>query len=68
MYSKKEYCVYCDQCLTSRISKHYLNMHSDEEDIKAALLADKEGKKNLLYKAQSLGNFKHNTKVHDSQS
>ncbi len=62
---KIDYCLYCDTEYKSNISKHYISMHSEEDEVVYILAIPKKSKrrKHLLKKLQNEGNFKHNTKV-----
>ena len=64
-YSKPDYCYFCDKRLTSKISKHYLGVHCDEEIVKdiALLQIGSPARKQALHKLQNMGNYKHNCKV-----
>lgn len=62
-YSKVDYCYYCEREFVSRISKHLLVMHANEDDVKRAARHSGEKRKWLLYKIQCMGNYKHNMKV-----
>lgn len=61
-YRKVEYCLYCKQGFSSRISKHYMAAHKDKEEVQKAVNEPVERQK-LLYKLQQLGNYTHNCKV-----
>lgn len=63
-YSKKDICYYCEKTINSRISKHYLSVHTDRTLVQQVISADGEAERNdKLYQLQHMGNFKHNTKV-----
>lgn len=62
-HSKADHCLYCEQVIRSRISKHLLNIHQEQPEIKEAIQVEGKQRQDKLYKVQCLGNFKHNVKV-----
>jgi hypothetical protein len=63
-YRKYDYCLYCEGSFTSKISVHYTNIHSNEEDVKKALLLPihTRERKAAFQNLQNKGNFLHNAK------
>ena len=64
-WSKPDYCLYCKQRYMSKISPHYMAMHSDEtrvKEIEAFPSGSKERKRQLLL-LQLEGNHNHNLEV-----
>lgn len=62
-YRKADYCYYCNQKVTSKISRHLMSCHVDRKLVNDAVLAKGFERQNLLYKMRQLGNYQHNIKV-----
>lgn len=62
-YSKTDYCFYCEKELFSKISKHYLQVHTDRGLVKEIVVSKGKLRLQLMHKLQQLGNYKHNTRV-----
>ena len=60
-----DYCVYCEGQFASKISKHYMSVHYDEEAVRRILLlpVKNEKRKHALTLLQNEGNYQHNSKV-----
>ena len=65
-YKKTDYCTYCGGQYTSKLSKHLMNVHMQEEEVKLAMISPVGSKKRKAIWTQIMneGNYKHNTKVH----
>ena len=64
-YAKVDYCLFCERCFRSKISVHYIGVHTDEEVVRKALkhpIGSMARKRSLLL-LQNRGNFMHNSKV-----
>ena len=64
-YRKTNYCLFCKHPFTSKISSHYISIHSSEEKVKSAILHPVKSKerKTALLEIENRGNFKHNVAV-----
>ena len=62
-YAKVDYCYYCKQGFSARISKYLKSMQKREDEVKRARLSGDKENRHILYKLQCLRNFKHNTAV-----
>ena len=62
-YDKRFFCMYCSKPQT-KLTKHLLNLHKNEEDVEKYLKeSDKDEKLKLYEKIKNIGNHLHNTKV-----
>ncbi|XP_005098712.2 uncharacterized protein LOC101849288 [Aplysia californica] len=64
-YRKPDYCVFCKGMYVSKISAHYLSVHSKEakvKDIVSLPIGSKE-RKRLMILLQNAGNHEHNCEV-----
>ena len=64
-YDKIHYCVFCGHQIRSKISRHLLNVHTDEMAVKDILLLPKrfQQRRTSLQKLTNEGNFKLNITV-----
>ena len=64
-YAKMNYCLYCEGKYISKISKHLMAVHRNEDGVKAAmgLPVGSKARKMAFSKLQNEGNFQHNCKV-----
>lgn len=64
-YQKPDYCLYCKGRYLSKISAHYLGVHSSEIKVQqiAALPSGCKERKRLLALLQNQGNHEHNCQV-----
>lgn len=69
-YSKPDYCLYCKNRYTSKISTHYLAVHSTEPKVIAIkeLPTGSKERKRLLTLLQNEGNHLHNLEVRNVKS
>lgn len=58
-------CFYCETHISSKISRHLLNVHKNEEEVKAIATLQKRSAERMsrLKQLENEGNFKHNIKV-----
>lgn len=62
-YNKEDYCYYCSKRFLSKISRHFLAMHTDRAAVQEIVKSEGKNREDLLYRLQQLGNYKHNTEV-----
>ena len=64
-YDKIHYCKFCGSQIRSKMSRHLLNVHADETDVKEILLMPKGSKerRTRLTMLTNEGNFNHNITV-----
>ncbi|XP_067947184.1 uncharacterized protein [Watersipora subatra] len=58
-----DWCLYCKQLFTSRISRHYKCQHQERSLVQEAILLPDKQQQKVLYKLQQLGNYQHNCTV-----
>ena len=65
VYDKTHHCVFCGLQILSKISRHLINVHSDETVIREIILLPKRSseRRAKLQKLANEGNFKHNINV-----
>lgn len=65
VYSKMQFCTFCFKKVSSKISRHLLNVHKQEERVQEILLLKKRSPQRikLLQVLANEGNFKHNITV-----
>jgi len=64
-YVKADYCLFCCQKYDSKISKHYMSVHSDQIGDILMMPVGSKKRKLALQKLQNEGNFQHNVKVYN---
>ena len=62
-YQKADYCYYCKHKLLSKVSKHYLAVHTDKLLVQEIISSEGKVRQDLMYKLQQMGNYDHNVKV-----
>lgn len=65
VYDKQNFCTFCEKSISSKISRHLLNVHKDQPRVsKLFILPKKSQQRNLdLEMLANEGNFKHNIEV-----
>lgn len=63
IYDKKYFCIFCGN-LYCKLTRHLVNIHSNEKEVMAYRMAsDKLVKENILTKIRNTGAYKHNSEV-----